>query len=123
VCVGASDVSQMAFSRSAQIVATARAEGVSSRQEGYIMMIVPPETERLARRVAAHSGKTPEEILRKAVETEALLIGLAPGEIGFPNKPVDLQRVREIARRVAAGPLLDTRPAKAILEDAWGRSE
>jgi hypothetical protein len=79
------------------------------------MMTVPPETELLARRVAAESGTTPEEVLRKAVETEALLAGIAVvGRKGDPD------RARKFIRLVASKPLLDKRPAKEILDEAWG---
>ncbi len=79
------------------------------------MMTVPPETEQLARRVAAQSGTTPEEVLRKAVETEALLAGIA-----VVSRKGDPDRVREFIQRVASKPLLDERPAKEILDEAWG---
>jgi hypothetical protein len=32
----------------------------------------------------------------------------------------DPDRVREFIRRVASKPVLDRRPAKEIIEDAWG---
>jgi hypothetical protein len=32
----------------------------------------------------------------------------------------DPDRVREFVRRVASKPLLDRRPAKEIIEEAWG---
>jgi hypothetical protein len=79
------------------------------------MMTVPPETEQLARRVAAQSGLTPEEVLRKAVETEALLVGITAVE-----RRGDPDRAREFIQRVASKPLLDERPAKEILDEAWG---
>ena len=85
------------------------------------MMMVPPETEQLARRVAAESGTTPEEVLRKAVEAEALLAGIGIGHL--PSRKGDLERAREFIRRVAAKPLLDERPAKEILDEAWGISD
>jgi antitoxin VapB len=87
------------------------------------MITVPPETEQLARRVAAHSGKTPEDVLRRAVETEALLAGVTIAEGAKPAREIDADRVRQITRRVVSRPLLDPRPAKEILDDAWGRSE
>ncbi len=87
------------------------------------MMTVPLQTEQLARRVAALSGLTPEEVLRKAVEAEALLVGLAVvDDVGPVTRKVDPQRAREIAHRVASRPLRDARPPKAILDDAWGRA-
>jgi antitoxin VapB len=82
------------------------------------MLAVPPETEELARRVAEQSGRTPEEVLRKAVETEALLAGVAVG--GGVSRKGDPDRAREFIRRVASKPLLDQRSAKEILDEAWG---
>jgi len=34
------------------------------------MIMLPPETERLARLVAARRGKTPEDVLKEAVEIQ-----------------------------------------------------
>jgi len=84
------------------------------------MITVPPETEQLVRRVAAVSGKSPEDVLRKAVETEALLAGVAIPEGPARRKEIDMDRVREIIEWVASRPLLDKRPAKEILDEAWG---
>ncbi len=82
------------------------------------MMAVPPETEQLARRVAEQSGRTPEEVLKKAVETEALLAGIAVGSV--VSRRGDPERAREFIRRVASKPLLDQRSTKEILDEAWG---
>jgi antitoxin VapB len=84
------------------------------------MITLPPETEQLARLVAARSGKTPEDVLRQGVETEARIAGVAVAEAARPRKDIDLARVREIVRDVSSAPLLDRRSAKEILDEAWG---
>jgi hypothetical protein len=83
---------------------------------------LPPETEQLARRVAAHSGKTPENVLREGVEMQAWIAGIAVEETATPGKP-NLERAREIARRISSRPLLDPRPPREILEQAWATGD
>jgi antitoxin VapB len=83
------------------------------------MITLAPETEQLARLVAERSGKSPEEVLRQAVETEARLAGVAIAE-ARPRGEIDVNRVREITRRIAEKPLRDTRTPKEIRDQAWG---
>jgi antitoxin VapB len=85
------------------------------------MITLPTETEELARRIAARRGKTPEDVLKDGVETEARLAGVAIAEGAKPRKEIDVERVREIARRVASLPLLDRRSPREILDQAWSR--
>ena len=84
------------------------------------MIALSPETEQLARLVAAHSGKTPEDVLKQGVETEARIAGIAVAEAGGTRKEIDMGRVREIVHHVTSAPLLDRRTAKEILDEAWG---
>jgi hypothetical protein len=87
------------------------------------MITLLPETEELARLVAARRGKTPEDVLKDGVETEARLAGVTVAEATKPRKEIDLERVREIIRDVSSAPLRDSRTAKEILSDAWGIPE
>ena len=82
-------------------------------------IILPPETEQLARRIAAHSGKTLEAVLTAGVEIEARIAGIAIAESAVPRKPADIDRARDIARRISSRPLLDPRAPRDILEQAW----
>ncbi|MFI5011373.1 MAG: type II toxin-antitoxin system VapB family antitoxin [Hyphomicrobiales bacterium] len=82
-----------------------------------------PETERLARRVAARSGKTLDEVLKEGVETVAYIAGVALAEEAGRPPRADIVRAREIAKRVASRPLLDPRPPREILEQAWGAAD
>jgi antitoxin VapB len=84
-----------------------------------LTIILPPETEQLARRVAARSGKTPEDVLKAGVEMEARIAGVAVAESMVPRKPADIDRARDIARRISSRPLLDPRTPQDILEQAW----
>ena len=81
--------------------------------------VLPPETEQLARRVAARSGKTLEDVLREGIEMEARIAGIAIAESSAHRKPADIDRARDIARRISSRPLLDTRTPQDILEQAW----
>jgi hypothetical protein len=55
---------------------------------------LPPETEQLARRVAAHSGKTPENVLREGVEMQAWIAGIAVEETATPASRTLSERAR-----------------------------
>jgi antitoxin VapB len=59
------------------------------------MLNLPVETEQLARLVAIKSGKTPEDVIREAVERSAEAIGA----------------------EIAAMPLLDARAPEEIMDD------
>lgn len=85
------------------------------------MITLPAETERLARLVAAHIGKTPEDVLKEALENQARLAGISMAEAVRPRDRIDMDRVRQITRRVASKPLVDSRSLKEILDQAWGR--
>jgi len=87
------------------------------------MITLPPEIEQLARRVAAQRGKTPEDVLKEGVETEARIAGIAIAESAKPRKEIDVERVREIARDVSSAPLRDERSPKEIRDEAWGAPE
>ena len=80
---------------------------------------LPAETEQLARRVAARSGRTLEDVLREGVEMEARIAGIAVADNSASRKPADIDRARDIARRISSRPLLDPRAPLDILEDAW----
>jgi antitoxin VapB len=84
-----------------------------------LTITLPPETEQLARRVAARSGKTLEDVLKAGVEMEARIAGIAVAESAAPGKPADVDRAREIALRISSRPLLDPRTPQDILEQAW----
>jgi antitoxin VapB len=84
-----------------------------------LTIILPPETEQLARRVAARSGKTLEDVLKEGVELEARIAGIPVAESTVPGKPASIDRARDIARRVSSRPLLDPRTPRNILEQAW----
>ena len=84
------------------------------------MTSLSPEIERLARVVGAQTGKTLEQVIREAVEAQARIAGVAVPHTPQPRKEIDLERVREITRRVASRPLLDKRSPRDIRDEAWG---
>jgi len=85
------------------------------------MITLPAEIERLARLVAVHSGKTVEGLDKEAVENQARLVGITIAGALKPGSKIDMDRVRQITRRVVSKPLVDTRPPKEILDQAWGK--
>lgn len=85
------------------------------------MIPLSAETEELARRLAEHNGKTPEQVVEEAIEAKARVAGIVASASEGSRKIVDLDRVGEIVRRVSGRPLRDRRPARDILDEAWGR--
>jgi antitoxin VapB len=83
------------------------------------MTALSRETEQLARLVGAQTGKTPDEVVRDAVEAQARLAGVAVADPAA-RKTIDLDKVRAVTRRVASRPLIDRRTPREIRDDAWG---
>ena len=75
-------------------------------------MTIPTEIEQLARLVAVKTGKTPDDILKEAVEARARAAGVAPSPA---RRTFDDPRVKAIIARVSALPLLDNRTADEII--------
>jgi antitoxin VapB len=83
-------------------------------------MELTQELEQLTRLVALKTGKTPEGVLREAVEERARAAGIS---VEKPKRSPDevLRRLREISDRCAALPLLDPRtPDEIIGYDEFG---
>jgi antitoxin VapB len=91
--------------------------------EDSLTIILPPETEELARLVAARSGRTLEDVLKEGVEMEARIVGVAVTKSAAPREPARIDRARDIAQRIASRPLLDARAPRAILEQAWAAAD
>jgi antitoxin VapB len=72
---------------------------------------IPAEVEQLARLVAIKTGKSPDDVLKEAVEERARAAGVSPAR----RRPFDEAKVRAIIERVAALPVLDTRSDDEIL--------
>jgi antitoxin VapB len=85
------------------------------------MIALPPETERLARLVAARSGTTPEQLLTQAVEARARELGVTPASSGKPKRKPSAVRMMEISDRFANRPVLDPRsPEEIVGYDEFG---
>jgi antitoxin VapB len=85
------------------------------------MIAMPLETEQLARLLAIKSGRTPEEVVKEAIEAKAREAGVALDEHGKPSTKLALDKLREIADRCAALPLIDPRsPDEIIGYDEFG---
>jgi antitoxin VapB len=78
------------------------------------MIAMPLETEQLARLLALKSGRTPEEVVKEAIEAKAREVGVLPPEPSQRRKP-DLQKLLEISARAAALPVLDPREPDEII--------
>jgi hypothetical protein len=88
-----------------------------------LTITLPPETEQLARRVAARSVRTLEDVLKAGVEMEARIAGVAVAENTARRKPANLDRARATARRISSRPLLDPRTPRDILQQAWAAAD
>jgi antitoxin VapB len=75
-------------------------------------LVIPSEVEQLTRLVASKTGKTPDDIVREAIEARALAAGFA---IGNQRRKFDDARVRAIIACVSAMPVLDDRSADDII--------
>lgn len=62
----------------------------------------------------SRSGKRLEDVLKQGVEMER-----AVAEGSAARKPAEVDRARDIARRISLRPLLDARTPRDILEQAW----
>ena len=49
----------------------------------------------------------------------AAVVGITIAEALKPSSEIDMDRVRQITRRVVSKPLVDKRPPKEILDQAW----
>ncbi len=72
------------------------------------------EIEQLARLVASKTGQTPDDIIKEAVEARALAAGVSITKARKTAADIEL-RLKQIAERVAALPILDDRSADDII--------
>ena len=72
------------------------------------------EIEHLVRLVASKTGQTPDEIIKEAVEARALAAGVSVARPRRTAMEIE-QRLKQIAERVAALPILDDRSADDII--------
>jgi|LNFM01.2.fsa_nt_gb antitoxin VapB len=70
-------------------------------------------TEELARRLAVHTGKSPDEIIQLALEDRARSAGIPLPDM--PRRSPSFDRMKEISDRFSALPILDDRPADDII--------
>ncbi len=84
-----------------------------------MITIDDPETERLARELAARDGESVERVIRKAVQAQAATLTATAEGIPTEAPPeVQARRMAAIARiqqEIAALPVLDPRSADEIL--------
>jgi antitoxin VapB len=74
-----------------------------------------PETEQLAERIAALSGKSVPRVVKEAIAAKAEAMGIATAK-GAARSPQDLRRLlQDLAERFDTLPGRDTRPADEII--------
>ncbi len=77
------------------------------------MLDITGDAEELARRLARKIGKSPEDVVRDALEASALMHGLAEPEA--EEKGAMIAAAEAVIRRYCSLPLLDDRSADEIL--------
>jgi hypothetical protein len=75
------------------------------------MLDLEPKTEALVKARSAATGKTPDEVITEA---------LAATQPSLPERRVDRMALDALLKKWDAMPTYDTRPAKEILDEAWG---
>lgn len=75
---------------------------------------IPSEVEQLAQLVAIKTGKTADVVVKEAIEAQALAAGVISARPRRTPEEIE-RRVKEIAERVSALPILDTRSDDEIL--------
>lgn len=75
-------------------------------------MQIPSEVEQLARLVAIKMGKSPELVVKEAIEDCARAVGISAAAA---RRPFDETKVRQIIKRISALPVLDDRSADDII--------
>jgi antitoxin VapB len=73
---------------------------------------IPSEVEQLTRLVASKTGKTPDDIVREAIEARARAAGIF---VPSQRRKFDDAKVRAIIACVSALPVLDDRSADDII--------
>lgn len=79
------------------------------------MLTIPTDTERLARLLASKMGKSPEDIIRQAVEATARTAGVIDDEIADAERAAMIDAARSIVARSVNRPVLDARSEDEIL--------
>ncbi len=79
------------------------------------MLQLTPDTEKLARQVAARVGRNPEDLIRDALEREAKALGIANETP--TRKRMTAAEMLAFGERMTALPLLDPRSPQEIADD------
>ncbi|PDV89189.1 hypothetical protein CO652_06020 [Rhizobium sp. H4] len=77
------------------------------------MLQVPQETERLARLVADRTGRSAEDVVRIAIEREAITFGV----LDKPKHRMTAEEMLAFGERIAAMLVLDPRSPQEIMDD------
>lgn len=79
------------------------------------MLQLTPDTEQLARKVAARVGRRPEDLIRAALEREARALGVYTDQPG--RQRMTVEQMIALGKKVTALPLLDQRTPAEIMDD------
>ena len=79
------------------------------------MLLLTPETEQLARRVAARLGRKPEDLIRFAIDREAKVLGVVYKPPA--RQKITVADIMEFGEKAGARPILDPRSPQEIADD------
>ena len=80
------------------------------------MLVLLPETERLAKRLAAMQGVAVDEAVKRAIESSARAAGVTV-EPGRPRRRLSVDQMLAVGSEIAAMPVLDPRSPREIMDD------
>lgn len=80
------------------------------------MLSLPPETRRLAERLAAVQGIPVDEAVKRAIEASARAAGVT-AEPQRPHRRQTVEQMLAVGAEISAMPLLDPRSPKEIMDD------
>jgi antitoxin VapB len=81
------------------------------------MLQLTQETERLARLMAARSGRSAEDVIRTALEREARALGMSDDQ---RLRRQTVAQILAVGAEIATLPVLDPRTPREIMEDLGG---
>ena len=78
------------------------------------MLELAEDTAKLAELVAEKTGKSPDQVVREAVEARAIAVGVVPAKPKLSREEL-IAGMKAISDRCAALPILDNRTADEII--------
>lgn len=92
----------------------------ATSSEKTSMLRLTPDTEDLARRVAARCGREPDDLIRAALKREVRALGIDDADEPPVRRRMTADEMRAFGRKVEVRSVLDPRSAREIADDPSG---